>query len=371
MANFKVFHVINGLWPGGAQIMLLRLCEEFARHEVQSEVFSLTKADTIKPQLEAIGVKCHQGNILDLRRVLKESSPDVVQGWMYHSNLAIAGATVFSGLFKRQFWSVHHSIEDMSLEKFTSQIVIRLLSLISKLPKKTVYVSEVSKHQHTKLGFCKDNAVQISNGYDLELFKKDASLRETFRNELEISDSSFLIGILGRFHFLKDHKMFLDAAALFASKHDNCGFIIAGRDTTNTQITDWITERGLSDRVMVLGDRRDVSAILNGIDILATSSISEAFPIVIGEAMACETVCCSTHVGDTEILIGERDLLSLPGDPVALFESWWRVANLSSKAREDLGKKLRTRIREKFSLSIIAEKYLSLYEVNEDEAAGE
>jgi len=345
--------------------MLLRLCEELGRHNVQNEVFSMTKADTIVPQLEAVGVRCHQGNIFDLRRKLIRSSPDVVQGWMYHSNLAIACATAFTTLSKKQCWSVHHSIEDMSNEKFASRMVIRILSLISKLPKKTIYVSQVSKHQHIKLGFHAGNSVQIPNGYDLELFKKEPTLRETFRNELAIPDSRFLIGILGRFHSVKDHKMFLDAAALFSTKHSDCGFIIAGRNTINNQITDWINERGLSEKATVLGDRRDVAAVLNGLDILATSSVSEAFPIVIGEAMACETICCATKVGDTELLIGEGDLISPPSDPVALSENWWKVANLSQEAKEDLGKKMRERIRDKFSLSVIAEKYLALYEAND------
>ena len=366
MASLKVFHVINGLWPGGAQIMLLRLCEEFGRLDVQNEVFSLTKADTIKPQLEAIGVRCHQGNIFDLRRAMLESSPNVVQGWMYHSNLAIACATAFTSLSRKQFWSVHHSIEDINHEKFTSRIVIRILGLMSKLPRKTVYVSEVSKHQHIELGFCSDNSVQVPNGYDLELFKKEPVLREAFRNELDKPDCRLLIGILGRFHTLKDHKMFLDAAAIFSTKHSNCGFIIAGRDTNNNHITDWISERRLSDKVTVLGDRRDVASILNGIDILASSSFSEAFPIVIGEAMSCETICCATKVGDTELLIGEKDLVSPPRDAVALSENWWKVANLSPGAKEDLGKRLRERIKSKFSLSVSAEKYLALYHVNKN-----
>jgi len=365
MAALKVFHVINGLWPGGAQIMLLRLCEEFGRHDVKNEVFSLTKADTIIPQLEAIGVRCHQGNILDLRRILKKSSPNVIQGWMYHSNLAIACATVCSSLSKKQYWSVHHSIEDMSNEKFASRIVIRILGLISKLPKKTVYVSGVSKQQHAELGFFSGNSVQIPNGYDLELFKRKPTLRNSFRAEFEIPDTRFLVGILGRFHSVKDHKMFLDAAALFSAKHNNCGFIIAGRNTNNTQITEWIDERGLSDKVEVLGDRRDVVSILNGIDILATSSLSEAFPIVIGEAMACETICCATNVGDTELLIGDEDLISPPGDPVALSENWWKVANLSQDKRGVLGKMLRERIKDNFSLSVVADKYLALYGISD------
>ena len=358
----KILHVINGLWPGGAQVMLLRLCEELARHDVQNEVFSLTKNDTLKPQLEELGVVCHQGSIRELRRVIKTVQPTAVQGWMYHSNLAITCGTLFSESSRNQFWSIHHSIDDISKEKMTTRIVIKILNLMSRLPRKTVYVSQISKDQHEKLGYNSENSVLIPNGYDLSLFKKNTSLGESFRKELGIPENQFLFGILGRFHPMKDHEAFLDAASLFSSKHNNCGFVIAGRGTQNLQVTEWINEKGLSGKVHVLGDRRDVAAILNGIDILATSSrFGEAFPIIIGEAMSCETICCSTRVGDSEWLIGDAELISPPGDSESLANNWLRVAGLCVASRDELGRKLRSRIDEKFSLPSVAKKYLALY----------
>ena len=85
--------------------------------------------------------------------------------------------------------------------------------------------------------------------------------------------------------------------------------------------------------------------------------------------MSCETICCATKVGDTELLIGEQGLVSPPRDPVALSENWWKVANLSPEAKENLGRKLRERIKNKFSLSVIAEKYLALYDVSENSSS--
>ena len=156
---------------------------------------------------------------------------------MYHSDLAISIATMFSKHSKNIFWSVHHSIDDISKEKFTSRVVIRFLKLISKQPRNTVYVSRISKQQHEALGYSTSNSVLIPNGYDLELFKKDASLRARFRNEFGIPDDQFVVGNLARFHIMKDHEAFLDAAALFSSKHSNCGFIIAGRGTDNEPVS--------------------------------------------------------------------------------------------------------------------------------------
>ena len=125
---------------------------------------------------------------------------------------------------------------------------------------------------------------------------------------------------------------------------------------------EWIEARGLSEIVHVLGDRRDVATILNGLDTLATSSrYGEAFPIVIGEAMSCETVCCSTDIGDSRWLIGDDSLISQPGDPAELSQNWLKIAELPLANREELGKSLRDRIEAKFALADIAEKYMAIY----------
>ena len=350
--------------------MLLRLCEELSHHDVQNEVFSLSKNDTIKPQLEALGIKCHFGSPFKLRQLVHSSSPDTIQGWMYHSNLAVTLATLFSSYSKKSYWSIHHTIDDISREKVTTRAVIRMLGLTSKRPVKTVYVSQVSKQQHEALGYTSSNSVLIPNGYDLQKFRKDNVLRGRFRTEFNIADEQFVVGILGRFHPMKDHGTFLDAARLIASKHKNCRFIIAGRGTDCQKMFEWVEDRGLSEIVHVLGDRRDVATILNGLDTLVTSSsYGEAFPIVIGEAMSCETVCCSTDVGDSKWLIGDEGLISLPDDPDALSENLLNVAKLSRDDREQLGRKLRSRIEEKFSLTDVADKYLAIYNNNDIQGA--
>ena len=157
--------------------MLLRLCEELARHGVQNVVFSLSKNDTIKPQLEALEIRCHNGNLLELRRQIRDFSPDIVQGWMYHSNLAIYLATFLMSASRNHFWSIHHTIDDISREKYTTRTVIRILGFLSKRPNKTVYVSQISKQQHEALGYASRNSVLIPNGYDLQRFKKDEIIK--------------------------------------------------------------------------------------------------------------------------------------------------------------------------------------------------
>ena len=90
-------------------------------------------------------------------------------------------------------------------------------------------------------------------------------------------------------------RAFKDAAA----DRPNVRLLLAGRrmDAENDVLMGWICEAGIESRVILLGEQRDVTAIMNGIDIFVLPSISEAFPLALGEAMSCGCYCIATDVG--------------------------------------------------------------------------
>jgi len=230
MPTLKVFHVINGLWPGGAQIMLLRLCEEFGRHGVQNEVFSLTKADTIVPQLEAIGVRCHQGNFFDLRRKLIESSPNVIQGWMYHGNLLASVVRRITQTSCPIFWSVHQSLASIKAEKKALAVVIRATARLSKSITKVVFSAESGLQQHVRFGYAANNAIAIRDNFDLDSFKPSGN-GKVLNGELGLSHDALLVGSVARFAPMKDHANLVRAAAIVEQRVPKAQFIMIGPGT--------------------------------------------------------------------------------------------------------------------------------------------
>jgi glycosyltransferase involved in cell wall biosynthesis len=140
-------------------------------------------------------------------------------------------------------------------------------------------------------------------------------------------------------------------------------FVLCGLDITwqNSQLARWIEAAGIRDRCQLLGVRRDMSRLFAGMDIATTASLSEAFPIAIGEAMACETPCVVTDVGDSALIVGETGLVVPPGDPQALAEAWRQLIQAGPGVRRHLGMAARRRVQRHFALPVIVERYQAIY----------
>ena len=109
---------------------------------------------------------------------------------------------------------------------------------------------------------------------------------------------------------MKDHPNFLQAAAILAQKHDNMRFFCVGTyeggEEYQHQMYRLSKELGLKDRVVWTGGSSDIPAVCNALDlVVSASAYGEGFGNVIGEAMACNTPCAVTDVGDSAWIVGD------------------------------------------------------------------
>lgn len=130
----------------------------------------------------------------------------------------------------------------------------------------------------------------------------------------------------------------------------------------NPAIRKWIEEGELNDRCHLLGYRPDMPRIMAALDLVTTSSsYGEAFPMVVGEAMACGVPCVVTDIGDSSLIVGDAGLSVPPRDPSALARAWADILRQDETARRRLGETARNRVSELYSLRTIADRYESLY----------
>jgi len=205
----------------------------------------------------------------------------------------------------------------------------------------------------------------IPNGSDLSTFKPALEARRSVRRELGLREGIPLVGLVARFDLPKDHRTFVRAAALLHDRVPEANFVLCGDGITweNPQLTEWIDAAGIRSCCHLLGRRLDVPRLTAALDVASSSSAySEAWPLVVGEAMACGVPCVVTDIGDSALIVGDTGRVVPPKDPEALAEAWYELLAVGPDVRARLGVAARRRIEERFSLTSAIAKYEELYE---------
>jgi glycosyltransferase involved in cell wall biosynthesis len=202
----------------------------------------------------------------------------------------------------------------------------------------------------------------IPLGLDLESFLAGSRLKGTLRRELGMSDGEPLVAIVGRIFPIKNHRLFLEAAARVAAEVDRARFIIVGDGVLRPAMEDYARTLGIADRVIFTGWRRDLPSIYPDVDVLVVSSNNEGTPVSAIEAMAAGCPVVATHVGGLPDLIadGKTGCLVPPRDPAALAAGVLRILRDRPLAR-CLGEAARATVAERFAVERLCLDVESLY----------
>ncbi len=376
MKKIKIVHIINSFEFGGAEAMLCNLLLRTDRTCFEPAVVSLIDQMSLAGPVREAGIPIEvigmAGGVPDPRKVLKIATflrkhrPAIIQTWMDHSNLIGVLAARLAGNAK-VVWGIHHSNHIPGVAKRMTLATVDACAKISHwLPAGIVSCSEHSAKLYTERGFDADRITVIPNGFDTSRFSPDPTARASVRSELGLSENAILIGLVARFDPFKDHGTFIKAAAELINKHAPNGdvhFVLCGTHVTpaNEKLIDPIRQYNLEDRCHLLGPRRDVQRICASLDLLASSSISEAFPLTIGEAMACGTPVVATDVGDSALMVGDTGLIVPPARPDLLAGAWAKMLALPPDQLRALGEAARRRVCQRFDLDAVTRQYEALY----------
>lgn len=369
----KVAIVITGLDIGGAEMMLLKLLERVDRNHFNFHVFSLTSFGEIGPRIQELGIpvealqmqrgRLSLGAIAYLSRRLRQLQPDLVQTWMYHADLIGGLAARLAGV-RTLVWGIRNSTLHPGKSKWMTRLVVRLNARLSGwLPARIVSCSETARDVHVALGYASAKMTIVPNGFDLSHFRPDPGARASVRAELDLPDSTRLVGLVGRFDPQKNHAGFLEAAGLLRRKRLDTHFVLAGAglDSRNSELLAIAQRAGVTDAVHWLGQRDDIPRLMASFDVLASSSVGEAFPNVLGEAMACGVPCVVTNVGDSAFIVGGTGSVVPPGDAGALAQAIDAMLSLTQPERTSLGNRARARVEEYFEIGHVVRRYEECY----------
>ena len=139
----KVMYVTTDLRTGGAEAMLTRVVTAEPRLADELIVVSLLPAEAYADRLRAAGIGVVEFNfrrplgaaadLIGLARLIAREQPDIVQGWMYHGDLAALLALALSGRRRRTglIWSIRCSTLDLSRYGLALRLVVKRLCTLS------------------------------------------------------------------------------------------------------------------------------------------------------------------------------------------------------------------------------------------------
>ncbi len=356
-------------------MMLYKLLRQINRGEFESEVISLTTAGPVADKIKALGVpvtelgmkrgKFYTTALVKLTLILRERKPDLVQTWLYHSDLAGGISAKMAGNL-RTFWSIRQSNIDIEHNKKSTVWAAKTCAKLSaRLPEKIICCSHSALKTHVALGYDADKMLVIPNGFDLDAFQTEKDARNSVREELGLDEDIKLVGLVARFDPQKDHRNFIEAAAMVCKNDPGVHFLLCGEgiSSDNTPLMQWIKKTGTENSFHLLGIRTDISRLLSSLDVSVSSSLGEGFPNVVGEAMSCAVPCVVTDVGDSALIVGDTGKIVPPRNPEALSSAITELLQATPGYRKTLGKQARMRIEEKFSIQSVAKRFESAYRV--------
>ncbi len=325
-----ILHVITGLEQGGAQECLMRLIRADSGNK--HVVVSLLDEGVHGLNLRKHGIELYTLRLMrfgipfwgtiQLFKIMLLVNPDIVQTWMCHADLIGGLAARLAGV-PTVIWGIRNTLLGHSRTPVITSIVIRLCALLSRIiPTKITSCSAIALKQCSDLGYDEKRMLVIHNGVDLQRFRIDQVGRARVRTEWGVASGEILFGMVARNDPQKDHNNLLESLRILNSEvHPNwrCVLVGFGLDNEKTGLTNAIKIKGLEARIILAGPRDDIPDVMNAIDChVLSSAYGEGFPNAVAEAMACETPCIATCVGESEMIIDKSGWVVPPSDSLAL-----------------------------------------------------
>jgi glycosyltransferase involved in cell wall biosynthesis len=216
--------------------------------------------------------------------------------------------------------------------------------------------SDAAREQSIARGFPPDRIHVVYNGINTDRFRRDPIARKMLRDDWSIGDDEVVIGRIGRMRPTKDYPTFLRAAAQAGAVRSDLRFVAVGDGPDRESIHGLASELGLDDRLVWAGERSDIAAVMSALDIMVSSSTSESFANVIGEAMACGVPCVVTDAGDSAAIVGSTGVVASTGSAASVAESVLDLAERLEADGDRLRAEARARVESEFALDVMVER---------------
>lgn len=253
--------------------------------------------------LENEWFKCDFKNKFDFRAFKKfrtyilNNNIDIVNvhGYIagFYVRMALLGTTV------KVIWTMHVDIQDVPNMSYLRKKIRKLIenSLNRFATDEVICVSKNLQNRLTKYVKAKKSRV-IYNGVNIYKFKK-----KNYNSIIHVDGKILKIGFVSRLSMQKGIPYLMDAIKQLRDLGVHFIVFIAGEGDQEDFIKSYLLKHNLNKFVKMIGFQKDVSKVLDQIDLLVLPSLFEGFPMVILESLATGTPVIATKVNGVPEII--------------------------------------------------------------------
>lgn len=337
----RIMRIIARLNVGGPAIHVTLLTEKLGAPDYESVLVSgtidpgegdmayLADAHGVKPVFipelgRGLNPVRDMVTLWKVYQLIRELKPDVVHthtskaGFVGRVAARMAGIPViihtFHGHVFQGYFGPLKTRLFLVLERLTARMSDTIITLTEGLRRELAEDYRVTR---------KARITVLPLGLDLDSFANTPRKSGAFRAAWEIPDGVPLVGIVGRFAPVKNHVLFLEAAAQVKKQLPSARFALIGDGETRAEVEAKVDELGLRESVIFTGWQRDLAPIYSDLDVLVSSSTSEGTPVSVIEALSGGCPVVATAVGGLPDLLdhGQLGRLVTSGDADALADA--------------------------------------------------
>jgi sugar transferase (PEP-CTERM/EpsH1 system associated) len=367
-----IVHVIYRLAVGGLENGVVNLVNQLPAGEFRHAIVSLTDVTDFRRRIarddvEVIALAKPAGNSLRLHvqlfRLLRRLRPAVVHTRnlaAMEGQLAAALARVPVRIHSEHGWDTADpdgtNPRHIAIRRFYGRFVHRFVALSA----------HIEGYLRERVGIDPTRIDRICNGVACDRFYPAAGSREAFPHAEFRDPRLVLVGTVGRLEPVKDQvtlaRAFVEAIRRSPWAAEFLRLVVVGDGALRREVEAVLDAAGLRPLAWLAGERPDVPALLQGLDVFVLPSRNEGISNTILEAMASGLPVIATNVGGNPELVdnGVTGELVSAGDAAALATAIHRFATASDvRARYSVA--ARARALGRFSVTGMVERYADLY----------
>lgn len=293
-----------------------------------------------------------------LVRFVRDNKIDVVHTHCFYTNIFGMTGAFLSGVPARV-------TSKGETDGFRTPMQKRAERISFRLAHRVIANCLVVQNQLIREGVRPAKIIQHYNGLDLERLRVQAGLRkEDALASFNLPRNRPLVSIVANLHNpVKDHPMFLRAAARVRAVLPNAGFVIAGEGELMEGLRTLAEQLGIEKDVFFIGRCDNVANLLFASDVGVLSSRAEGFANAILEYMAARLPVVATDVGGVREAIKEAETgyVVPSGDHEKMAERIIELLSSPERARA-MGERAKSIVAEKFSCDRHLQNTLELYD---------